>query len=144
MQVRAHMAVGQDLALQHLPVGRLDSAGGKTTFLGTLSSVSALLAACSCCILPLALAATGASTSLSSAASALGPLRWPLTAFSVAMVTLSWLILIRQRRLARNCPSQRSARTRGVMVIALSAATAITFLALSWSAVEPTVMRILL
>lgn len=138
------MATGQDLALQLLSPGRLGTAGGKTTFLGTLSSVSALLAACSCCILPLALAAIGVSTSLSSAASALGPFRWPLTAFSVVMVALSWLILIRQRRLARSCPSQRIGRTSGAMIAALIVATAMTLLALSWNAVEPSVMRFLL
>lgn len=141
--MRAQPAAGEDLAL-HLSPGLLDTAGGKTTLLGTLSSVAALLAACSCCVLPLALAAIGASTGVSATASALGPLRWPLTGLSVVMVALSWLILIRQRRLARRCPYRRDKRTSSAMVFALGLATATTVLALSWSAVEPSVMRILL
>ncbi len=57
---------------------------GKTTVVSVISSSAAVLAACSCCILPMVLVAAGLSASLSSVLAALGSLHWPMTAFSMA------------------------------------------------------------
>lgn len=133
----------EGLAIEAAASGRRGTAGGKSTMLGMMSSVGALLAACSCCILPLALAAFGMSTGIASSFSALAPLRWPLTIFSVLMVASSWLILLGRRRRAPACMSLGSSGNRSAMA-ALALATATTFLALSWSLFEPAVMRALL
>ena len=47
--------------------------------LAALTSFGAVLAAASCCVLPLALAAMGVGAGVSSTFAALMPLRWPLT-----------------------------------------------------------------
>jgi len=59
---------------------------GKTAFVSVISSSAAVLAACSCCILPLVLAAAGLSASLSSILTPLGSLHWPMTALSMIAV----------------------------------------------------------
>src|SRR3546814_3210137 len=51
--------------------------------LAALASFGAVLAAASCCVLPLALAALGVGAGLSSTFAARMPLRWPLTALSL-------------------------------------------------------------
>lgn len=139
------MGVGQDMAHQQLSSDPFRTAGGKTTFLGTLSSVGAVLAACSCCILPMALAGIGVSTGLGSALSPLGPFRWPLTAVSAVLVMLSWLLVIRQRR---HAGSYSGSKLRSWLLtprmLALSFATLTTLVAVFWSAFEPGVMRAML
>ena len=58
--------------------------------LGALASLAAVLAAASCCVLPLALAALGLGAGLSSNFAALIPLRWPLTATSLIGLAAGW------------------------------------------------------
>ena len=67
---------------------------GKTTVVSIISSSAAVLAACSCCILPMVLVAAGLSASLSSVLAPLGSLHWPMTAFSMIAVAASWLIVV--------------------------------------------------
>ena len=120
-------------------------AGRKTTFLSMLSSVGAVLAACSCCILPMALAGLGLSTGLSMALSPLGPARWPLTALSVLLVGGSWMVVIGQRRQACVCgSSELRSWWRTPKILMLLVASMFTLIALSWSAVEPALMRAML
>lgn len=110
-----------------------------------VSSVGAVLAACSCCILPMALAGIGLSTGLSSVLSPLGSLRWPMAALSVLMVAVSWFVVIRQRRQACGCSSlDLRLWLRTPKILMLLAASVFTLISLSWSAVEPALMRSML
>ena len=66
--------------------------------LGALASFGAVLAAASCCVLPLALAALGVGAGLSSTFAALMPLRWALTALSLVGLAAGWWAYVRRRR----------------------------------------------
>lgn len=119
--------------------------GGGTTFMSMLSSLGAILAACSCCILPMALAGLGVSAGLSTTLSPLGPLRWPMTAFSVTAVAISWLVILRQRRSALACASCNTFKwLLSPRMIVLILATGFTLVAAGWSFLEPALMRALM
>lgn len=110
-----------------------------------LSSVGAVLAACSCCILPMALAGIGLSTGLGSTVSHLGPLRWPLTGLSVLMLAVSWLVVIRDSQRKCGCSTPTLSRwLRRPKIVMLIVASVFTLLAASWSAFEPALMRAML
>lgn len=137
--------IGKGLSYRGVPREAVSSAGGKTTILSMLSSVGAVLSACSCCILPMALAGIGLSTGLSSVLSPLGPLRWPMAALSVLMVAVSWFVVIRQRRQACGCePSNLRPWLRTPKIVMLLVASVFTLISLSWSAFEPALMRVML
>lgn len=114
----------------------------KTTFLSMISSTGAVLAACSCCILPMALAGIGLSAGLSTALSQLGSLRWPMTAFSVVAVFASWFMVWRQRQSDSSCvPLTALQWLLQPRIIALLMATIFTLIATSWSLFEPNLMK---
>ena len=139
------VGVGVEVALQGLPDDAMAAVGGGTTILRMLSIVGAALAACSCCILQMALAGIGLSTGLSSVLSPLGPLRWPMAALSVLMVAVSWFVVIRQRRQACGCrPSDLRQRLRTPKILMLLLASVFTFISLSWNAFDPALMRAML
>ena len=92
------MAIADDMTGECESLEPLNAGAGKTTLLSMISSLGAVLAACSCCILPMALAGLGVSAGLGSFVSPLGPMRWPITAFAAIAVAASWLIVVRQRR----------------------------------------------
>ena len=85
---------------------------GKTTVVSVISSSAAVLAACSCCILPMVLVAAGLSASLSSVLAPLGSLHWPMTAFSMIAVAASWLIVLRKYRHVRRQNIWHNSRRR--------------------------------
>ena len=115
---------------------------GKTTFVSVISSSAAVLAACSCCILPLVLAAAGLSASLSSILTPLGSLHWPMTALSMIAVATSWLIVLRKYRRKCHCDSQAAHKWfLNPQIIMLLVATALTFIAAAWGLFEPTLMK---
>lgn len=118
--------------------------GGRTTLLSMVSSSGAVLAACSCCVFPMALAGMGVSAGLGGALSPLGALRWPMTVFSIVAVAASWFLVLRQRRRAPSC-AHADARTwlLSPRMIALIVATNFALLAASWSLFEPTLMRLM-
>lgn len=123
----------------------MDLTHGKTTFFGMLSSVGAVLAACSCCILPVALAGIGLSTGLSSVMSPLGPLQGPMAALSFVLVAFSWIVVLRQRRQAWACgPSKFRSWLRTPKILMLIMASAFSLTAVSWKALEPALMRAML
>ena len=119
--------------------------GGKTTAVSMLSSVGAVVAACSCCILPMALAGLGLSTTLSSFITPVGQFRWPLVALSVLLVATSWLMVIRKHR---QCCGGRVVKARHFLwspeTIMLLVASVLTLVAATWSAFEPALMRAML
>ena len=115
---------------------------GKTTVVSVISSSAAVLAACSCCILPLVLAAAGLSASLSSILTPLGSLHWPMTALSMIAVATSWLIFLRKYRRKCHCDSQAAHKWfLNPQIIMLLVATALTFIAAAWGLFEPTLMK---
>lgn len=139
------MATRNDVTDQLYSAAPLRRGEGRTTFMSMISSVGAVLAACSCCVLPMALAGVGLSAGLSTSLSSLGSLRWPMTAFSVVAVTASWLIILRQRRLEVGCASRTSlAWLLRPRIIALVVATILTLVAIAWSFIEPTMMNALM
>ena len=115
---------------------------GKTTFVSVISSSAAVLAACSCCILPLVLAAAGLSAGLSSILTPLGSLHWPMTALSMIAVATSWLIVLRKYRRKCHCDSQAAHKWfLNPQIIMLLVATALSFIAAAWGLFEPTLMK---
>ena len=115
---------------------------GKTTVVSIISSSAAVLAACSCCILPMVLVAAGLSASLSSVLAPLGSLHWPMTAFSMIAVAASWLIFLRKYRRKCHCDSQAAHKWfLNPQIIMLLVATALTFIAAAWGLFEPTLMK---
>jgi len=115
---------------------------GKTAFVSVISSSAAVLAACSCCILPMVLVAAGLSASLSSVLAPLGSLHWPMTAFSVIAVAASWLIVLRKYRHKSHCHSQAAVKwLKNRQIILLLVATVMSFIAAAWGYFEPTLMK---
>lgn len=137
--------VREEVAFQGLSGEARPSPGNKTTLLSMFSSVGAVLAACSCCVLPMALAGVGLSTGLGAVFSPLGPLRWPMAALSVLMLAASWLVVIRHRRQACGYGAMdvRSWLLTPKIVM-LMIATLLTLVAVSWGAFEPALMRAML
>ena len=83
------------------PVTPRRSAAGLTA-LGALASFGAVLAAASCCVLPLAFAVLGIGVGLSSTFASLMPLRWPLTLLSILGLAVGWWSYARRRRASRS------------------------------------------
>lgn len=139
------MATRSQIDDQLLGLAPLRASERKTTFLSLFSSLGALLAACSCCILPIALAGLGVSTGFGSALSPLGPLRWPLTAISVVAVGISWFMVLRRRGFVSggtHAPALKWLLTPRMIVLMF--ATAFTLIAVAWSLLEPNVMNALM
>lgn len=115
---------------------------GKTTVVSVISSSAAVLAACSCCILPMVLVAAGLSASLSSVLAPLGSLHWPMTAFSMIAVAASWLIVLRKHRHTSHCHSRAAVKwLKNRQIIMLLVATVMSFIAAAWGYFEPTLMK---
>ena len=132
------MATSRSMAKQINAVETFPLNEGKTAFVSVISSSAAVLAACSCCILPLVLAAAGLSASLSSILS----LHWPMTALSMIAVAASWLIFLRKYRRKCHCDSQAAHKWfLNPQIIMLLVATALTFIAAAWGLFEPTLMK---
>lgn len=121
------------------------SAGSGTglTLLGALASLGAILAAASCCVLPLALGALGVGAGLSSTVAVMMPLRWPLTALSVLGLTAGWWSYARGRKICmadRSCSVPLPSR---ITSVALVVGTGMTLTALLWDFVEAPIMKAL-
>ncbi|MFW2853725.1 hypothetical protein ACM61V_17775 [Sphingomonas sp. TX0543] len=111
--------------------------------LGALASFGAVLAAASCCVLPLALAALGMGAGLSSAFAALMPLRWPLTALSILGLAAGWWSYARRRRACavdRSCTLPLPSRATPIV---LAIGTALTLVVLIWGRLEAPLMKAL-
>lgn len=138
------MATRNDVTDQLYSAAPLRRGEGRTTVVSMISSVGAVLAACACCILPMALAGIGLSAGLSTALSSLGLLRWPMTAFSVVAVAASWFIVLRQPRHEGDCASRTAlAWLLRPRIIVLVVAIIFTLVAVAWSFIEPTMMNAL-
>ncbi|HEX7852062.1 MAG TPA: hypothetical protein VF503_00010 [Sphingobium sp.] len=111
--------------------------------LGALASLGAVLAAASCCVLPLALAALGMGAGLSSTFGALMPLRWPLTALSLVGLAAGWWGYARRRRACAVDQSCTMPLPSRVAPIALAIGTALTLIALVWDRLEAPLMKAL-
>lgn len=136
------MATSRSMAKQINAVETFPLNEGKTAFVSVISSSAAVLAACSCCILPMVLVAAGLSASLSSVLAPLGSLHWPMTAFSMIAVAASWLIVLRKYRHKSHCHSQAAVKwLKNRQIILLLVATVMSFIAAAWGYFEPTLMK---
>ena len=136
---------GEEVVFHGMPREAMPSGGGKTTLMSMLSSVGAVLAACSCCILQMALAGIGLSTGFGTMLSPLGSLRWPMVGLSVLMLAVSWIMVIRQRRQACGCGAPHiGIWLRSPKVLMLMVASLLTVVSISWGAFEPALMKAML
>lgn len=120
-----------------------ERAGPGLSILGAIASFGAVLAAASCCVLPLALAALGVGSGLSSALAAFMPLRWPLTVLSIVGLASGWWIYARRRSA---CASDRPCSVRlpsKATPVVLAIGTAMTVVALLWDRLEAPLMKAL-
>ncbi len=111
--------------------------------LGALASLAAVLAAASCCVLPLALAALGLGAGLSSNFAALIPLRWPLTATSLIGLAAGWWAYAQRRRSCagdRSCTMPLPSRATPIL---LAIGTVLTLIAFAWDLLEAPLMNAL-
>ena len=111
--------------------------------LAALTSFGAVLAAASCCVLPLALAAMSVGAGVSSTFAALMPLRWPLTALSLIGLAAGWWAYARRRRA---CAADRSCTVplpSSATPIVLAIGTVLTVVALIWDRLEAPLMKAL-
>lgn len=123
------------------PASRRADAG--LSALGALASFGAVLAAASCCVLPLALAALGMGAGLSSTFAALMKLRWPLTALSLVGLAAGWWAYGWRRRACvadRSCAVSLPSRATPIV---LAIGTALTVIALIWDRLEAPLMKAL-
>ena len=134
------MATGED-TIESLSAKPLDPRG--TTLLSIITSLGSVLAACSCCILPMALAGLGVSASFGGALSPLGPLRWPMMAFAAVAVAASWLVVVRRRHTCLCAPRDTLIWLVSPRMLPLIIATKFTALAAGWSFIEPILMKVL-
>ena len=118
-----------------------ERADGRLSALGTVAGFGAVLAAASCCVLPLALAAFGAGAGFSSTFAALIPLRWPLTLLSLFGLAAGWWTYLRRRKACavdQSCTLPMPSRSTSVMLVAGSA---LTLVALAWDWMEAPLMN---
>lgn len=118
-------------------------AGAGLSALGALASLGAVLAAASCCVLPLALAALGVGAGISSTFSALMPLRWPLTALSLVGLVAGWWTYARRRRactLDQSCTVPLPSRATPVVLVI---GTAMMLVAMVWDRLEAPLLKVL-
>lgn len=68
-----------------------------------------------------------------------------MAAFSVLMLAISWIVVLRQRRQTSGCgAAQMRTWLRTPKILMLIVASLLTLLAVSWSAFEPVLMRAML
>lgn len=123
------------------PPPRRTDAGLST--LGALAGFGAVLAAASCCVLPLAFAALGVGAGLSSTFAALMPLRWPLTALSLVGLGTGWWAYARRRRACAADLSCALPLPSRATPIVLAIGTILTLIALVWDRLEAPLMKAL-
>ena len=131
-------SIAQEPLIPSLSPRRDDS---KLSAFGAFASFGAVLAAASCCVLPLALAALGVGAGMSSSFAALMPLRWPLTLLSILGLTAGWWVYVQRRRACaadQSCSLTLPSRTTLAL---LTAGTALTFVALAWDRLEAPLMK---
>lgn len=108
------------------PPGALEVADREVAAIGTVAGAGALLSAAACCVLPLALAASGIGAG---GLATFVPFHWPMTIAAAVVVAVGWLIYLRRRRACAIDASCRIAAPARATPVMLSIAT--TFVALS-------------
>jgi mercuric ion transport protein len=111
--------------------------------LGATAALGAVLAAASCCVLPLALAALGMGAALSSTWDVLMPLRWPLTLVSALGLAGGWWTYAKRRRACATDPTCSMPLPSRMTPVVLSIGTILTLAALLWDHFESLLMGLL-
>lgn len=126
---------------EYRPISRLGQRPERgVTAAGAIASFTALFSAAACCVLPLAFAALGLSTS---GLATFVPYHWPLTMGAALAVGTGWLFYWRKRRACAAGPSCAVVPGRRTLLI-LSLATVFVGLSAIWKvALEQPLMRLL-
>ena len=105
---------------------------------GTIGGLGGLIAAASCCVLPLALAGTGVTAST---LAPLVPLRLPMSLIALAAILAGWFFLHRRMRACTLDPScARPARSTPVL---LAIASLFVLISLAWPLFEASLVSAL-
>lgn len=104
--------------------------------------IGAVMAAASCCVLPLALVSIGVSAGFAGSLAGLASIRTPLLMLSAVALVFAWIMWWRKRE-TTCAPGEACAvdAKRHLAVGLLIAATALVGLAASWGLIEPTLMN---
>lgn len=109
--------------------------------IGTAASLTALVSAAACCVLPLALAAVGIGAG---GLSFLVPYHWPLTIGSATAVAAGWFLYFRKRRAcSAGSTCAFSPPTRATFFILCFATVSVVLSALWPNFIEQPLMRAL-
>jgi mercuric ion transport protein len=111
----------------------------KVAAVGTVASLTALLSATACCVLPFALAGVGIGVG---GLATLVPYRWPLTIAALVMVGAGWFLYLRKRRACALDPDCGAAPSAATLVMLCIASVVVAICAL-WGFVEQPLMRAL-
>lgn len=120
-----------------------NEAAGPLAALGGIAGLGAVAAA-SCCVLPLALAAVGAGGAVFSGHELLIAYQPYILGGAVALVAGAWLVFFWRRRRAATCAVDGACarpRTSRRTAVALGLATLSVKLAAVWTFVEPVLLR---
>jgi len=113
--------------------------GGLAAFAG----IGAILAS-SCCVIPLVLAAVGASAGIFGAFQTLAEWRMPLLSVAVLLIIGGWFTWWKKRNVVCSSVTSCSTSTRGnTSVTLLSISSLIIVLGLSWEYIEPLLIKII-
>ena len=113
--------------------------GGLAAFAG----IGAILAS-SCCVIPLVLAAVGASAGIFGAFQTLAEWRMPLLSVAVLSIIGGWFIWWKKRNVICSSVVSCSTSTRSnTSVTLLSISSLIIVLGLSWEYIEPLLLKII-
>lgn len=102
---------------------------GGVAAVGTVASVTALISAAACCVLPLALAAIGIGAG---GLAAIVPFHWPLTIAAAIAALAGWAVYIRKRRACAADEGCATAPPTGATFLMLCFATLFVALSALW------------
>ena len=121
-------------------VGNTGGTERKVAALGTAASLTALLSAAACCVLPFALAGVGIGIG---GLATLVPYRWPLTIAALLVVAAGWTLYLRKRRACAGDPRCGAAPMGGATFAMLWIASLLVVVCALWGFIERPLMRAL-
>lgn len=110
--------------------GNKNGAERKVAAVGTVASLTALLSATACCVLPFALAGVGIGIG---GLATLVPYRWPLTIAALLVVATGWMLYLGKHRASPNTAT----------LAMLCIASLVVAICALWAFIEQPLMRAL-